>query len=126
MSDKERRGSASLKYEDFCSLKLSRLLKKYGSSDASNGIRCQSDVIGKKKNVSIYFQESEKKMSLLTIPHSWLWLCHADSKRDRNEPNANGLLPSTNEVWGKVIFLSVIPSVHGGGGLASQHASQVT
>ena len=65
-------------------------------------------------------------MSLLTIPHSWLWLCHADSKRDRNEPNANGLLPSTNEVWGKVIFLSVIPSVNGGGGLASQHASQVT
>ena len=34
------------------------------------------------------------------------------------------LLPSANEVWGKVIFSQacVIPSVHRGGGLASQYA----
>ena len=61
--------------------------------------------------MSIYFQELEKKW-VLTISHSWLWLCHTDSERDRNEPNGNGLLPSTNEV----------PSVHGGGDwLPSMH-----
>ena len=37
-------------------------------------------------------------------------------------------LPAANEVWDKIMFsqVCVIPSVHRGRGVASQHASQVT